>query len=78
MFSRPKVKVTVYINVKLDSTQYLEKHLSQSLHIHMINGLYEDIILIDFEFSRLKVKVTGFKLASAQYLENDLLQSLQI
>ena len=28
-----KVKVTVFVNVKLFSAQYLENHLSQSLHI---------------------------------------------
>ena len=32
-FSRSKVKVTVFVYVKLVSAQYLENHLSQSLHI---------------------------------------------
>ena len=47
----------------------------------MVIGLYEDMIPIDFGFSRLKVKVTVFiyvKLFSAQYLENHVLQSLHI
>ena len=47
----------------------------------MVAGLYEDMIPIDFGFSRSKVKVTVFvcvKLISAQYLENHLLQSLHI
>ena len=49
------------VYVKLVSTQYLENHLSQSLHISYI-VLYEDMIPIDFGFSRLNDKVTGFKL----------------
>ena len=32
-FGRSKVKVTVFVYVKLVSAQYLENHLSQSLHI---------------------------------------------
>ena len=34
----------------------------------MVIGLYEDMIPIDFGFSRLKVKVTGFKLIFADFL----------
>ena len=32
-FSRSKVKVAVFVFVKLVSVQYFENHLSQSLHI---------------------------------------------
>ena len=45
----------------------------------MMIGLYEDMIPIDFGFSRSKVNVTVFvyvKLIFAQYLENHLSQSL--
>ena len=47
----------------------------------MVIGLFEDMIPIDFGFSRSKVKITGFiyvKLVSAQYLENHLSQNLHI
>ena len=48
---------------------------------HTLIGLYEDKMPIDFGFSRSKVKVTVFiyvKLVSAQYLENNLSQSLHV
>ena len=48
---------------------------------HLVIGLYEDTIPIDFGFSRSKVKVTVFiyvKFVSTQYLENHLSQSLHI
>ena len=32
-FSKSKVKVTLLVYVKLVSAQYLENHLSQSLHV---------------------------------------------
>ena len=48
-------------SVILVSARYLENHLSQAFIFHMVIALYEDMIPIDFGFSRLKFKVTGFK-----------------
>ena len=64
-FNRLKVKVTLFVHVKLVSAQNLENHLSQNLHISHVIVLYEDMIPIEFGFNRLKVKVTEFKLILA-------------
>ena len=70
---------SVHLPSHFVSGQYLENHLSQSLHIS--HGLYKDMIPIEFGLSRSKVKVTVLvyvKLVSIQYLENHLSQSLHI
>ena len=65
-FSRSKVKVTMFVYVKLVSAVYIWRTIyCRAFIFHLVIALYEDMIPIDFGFSRLKVKVTGFQLIFA-------------
>ena len=75
-FTRSKVKVTLTLNVKMVSADYLENHLSQRFHISPVDWSWlgdDPFFILGSLGQRFRSQETlNVKMVSADYIENRL------